>query len=339
MLIVTPNPAVDRTVRLATLRPGEVIRTRVGRSAAGGKGANVARAARCLGAPGTVLAFVPRSGGAYLESLYAVEGLALVAVPVAGAVRTCTALLEDAGRVTLLNEPGPALADGDWDRLMAALREALSAGVRAPGPVVCSGSLPPGAPVGGYARVVLAGHDAGREVAVDSSGEPLALAVAAGADLVCPNLSEAERTISAMTAQAPVPGTSAGPRASSPAPVDAEKVHDGGDDVPGRAAAAAAALHGMGAAWAVVTAGAAGAAVCGPGTARWLPAPAASVRNPIGAGDSFLAGVVAARQSGRDWLGATRRGLAAGSASVEQEAAGVLDPARVDQLERDLGGH
>ena len=65
----------------------------------------------------------------------------------------------------------------------------------------------------------------------------------------------------------------------------------------------------------------------------WFPAPRVAVRNPIGAGDSFLAGVATARAAGRDWPDAVRRGLAAGSASVEQDAAGVVDPSRVDQLE------
>jgi sugar/nucleoside kinase (ribokinase family) len=86
----------------------------------------------------------------------------------------------------------------------------------------------------------------------------------------------------------------------------------------------------------VVTAGAAGAAIGGPDVAEWARVPAVTVRNPIGAGDSFLAGLVTARESGRDWPAAIRRGLATGSASVEQDGAGVVDPARVDDLEAAL---
>lgn len=319
MLIVTPNPAVDHTVRLAELRPGEVIRTGPGVSVAGGKGGNVARAAACLGVRATVLAAVPQTGGEHLRSLYAAEGFALVTVPVAGGVRTCTALLEDGGRVTLLNEPGARSEPGDWDRLMGALERLLADPAAAPGPVVCSGSLPPGAPADAYALVVRVGHGAGREVLVDASGRPLSLAIAAGADLVCPNLSEAE-TVTAGGSGAPA----------------VESVHDDAGDVPARAAAAATALHASGARWAVVTAGAAGAAFAGAGAAGWLPAPGVRVRNPIGAGDSFLAGVATARMAGRDWPAAIRRGLAAGSASVEQDGAGVVDPARVDELERQI---
>ncbi len=321
VLIVTPNPAVDHTVPLRELRPGEVIRTGAGVSVAGGKGGNVARAAACLGVRATVLAPVPEIGGDHLRALYAAEDLELVGVPVGGRVRTCTALLEDGGRVTLLNEPGPELAAGDWDRLMATLGERLDRVAGAGQVIVCSGSLPPGAPRDGYARIVREGHRRGTTVVVDAAGLPLEMAVQAGADLVCPNVSEAER----------VTGTASGGGT-------AEAVHDDGDDVPERAAIAAKGLRGLGAVWAAVTAGSAGVAVAGPGVDLWLPAPEVTVRNPIGAGDSFLAGVVTARMAGRDWPAAIRRGLAAGSTSVEHRAAGVVDPERVDRLEAAIAG-
>jgi len=323
MLIVTPNPAIDHTVRLGTLRPGEVIRTGPGISVAGGKGGNVTRAAALLGTRATVLAFRPETGGIHLEGLYAAEGFAFEAVPVAGRVRTCTALIEAGGRVTLLNEPGAPVSQDDWARLMDAVRERAS-GQRL---VLCSGSLPPGAPADGYAQIAREVQEHGCEVIVDASREALVHAVRAGADLVCPNVSEAEAAIVGARS-----GEAAGPAGDGAA----EPVHDGGADVPDRAAAAASGLVGLGATWAVVTAGAAGAAVAGPSHRAWLPSPAVAVRNPIGAGDSFLAGVATARLAGRDWPAAIRRGLAAGSASVEQDGAGVVDPARVDELERQI---
>ena len=334
MLIVTPNPAVDHTVRLRELRPGEVSRAEAGVSVAGGKGGNVARAARLLGASATVVALVPRVDGEYLRALFAAEGFDLVSVPVAGRVRTCTAMIEADGRVTLINEPGADTDANDWAHLMAVVGDRLAA-AGAPSPrtgrrdiVVCSGSLPPGAPADGYAQVVRMGHAAGVEVLVDAGGTALALAIDAGADLVCPNVSEAESVLATEFGAAAESGD-AGGRAQR-----VELVDDDGHDVRDRAAGAAAALHARGAGYAAVTAGAAGAALCGPGTALWLPAPAVTARNPIGAGDSFLAGVAAARQGGADWPRAVRRGLAAGSASVEQDAAGVVDRARVDELDR-----
>lgn len=315
MLIVTPNPAVDHTVRLAELRVGEVLRARSGSGVAGGKGGNVVRAARCLGTDATVLALLPERGREHLEALYAAEGFALRSVPVGGQVRTCTALIEDSGRVTLLNEPGASVTDDDWARLLDAVRDNATTERL----ILCSGSLPPGAPADGYAQIVRLGHELGCEVIVDASREVLARAIDAGADLVSPNVSEAEAALSGAA------GTTG------------EPVDDDGADVPARAQAAAAGLVARGARWAVVTAGSAGAAVAGPEYAGWFAAPRVTVANPIGAGDSFLAGIATARLAGRDWPGAVKRGLAAGSASVEQPGAGVVDPARVDELESTLG--
>ena len=51
--------------------------------------------------------------------------------------------------MTVLNEPGPPLAPGDWERYEAAVAQAL-AGERV---LACSGSLPPGAPEDAYARL------------------------------------------------------------------------------------------------------------------------------------------------------------------------------------------
>lgn len=82
MLIVCPNAAIDHPVELSRLHPGTVQRTGPARSAAGGKGANVARAAAAVGGHPVVLAFLADSGGTYLAELFADEDLPLLPVPV-----------------------------------------------------------------------------------------------------------------------------------------------------------------------------------------------------------------------------------------------------------------
>lgn len=316
MLIVTPNPAIDHTVYVKELRLGQVLRTGPGRSVAGGKGANVARATAHLGGAGTVFAFVPEAGAAHLQDLYAAENLSLVPTEVPGRVRVCTAMIEDDGRVTLLNEPGAQVTAAEWDQLI--IRVTSYAKIAAPGPLICAGSLPPGSPTDSYARLVTVGRSVGREVVVDASGEVLAAAIAAGADVVTPNVAEAERMLGITTSTS-------------------EEVDEQGPEVRTRAIDAAAGLQQAGAQWVVVTAGGAGAAVAGRDTAGdaatwWFSAPEVIVRNPIGAGDSFVAGMATARMAGAGWLAAIVRGLASGSASVEQQQAGVVDPVRVAEL-------
>jgi 1-phosphofructokinase len=303
VLIAGPNLTFDRTSRIPALRPGEVLRLDVMTVEPGGKGLNVARAARALGVPAEIVAFVPGRTGRAAAELIAEEGLALRGVPVSGEIRSTSVILEP-DRATVLNEPGPALADGDWARLE---RELAFSDHRV---LVCSGSLPPGSPEDGYGRLVRIAHDAGRLAVVDAGGATLGAALAAAPDVVTPNLAEAEGVDEAVEA----------------AP-----------DARARAETAAADLVRAGARAAVVTAAAAGAAVAHGGRVVWIAAPrVAAVVNPIGAGDVLTAALAAALERGAGMVAAACRGVAAAAASVEVSRAGELDVGRMDELLRQL---
>ncbi len=308
MLIAGPNLTIDRTGTLAELRPGDVLRFERVVVTPGGKGLNVARAARAVGAEALLVGFVPgetgRAGAAMIER----EGIALRAVPCRGELRSTTIVIEHGGRTTVLNEPGPEITHADWDALESALAESLSHGV-----LVCSGSVPPGSPGDAYARLAALAAEAGVPCVVDAAGPALARALAARPAVVCPNLAEAEEVL----------GAAAGAQPVQTAP-----------DARPRALAAAGALVARGARGALVTADAAGAALAiADGPAHWLPAPRiANVRNPIGAGDVLTSGLAAALERGEPLLEAARRGVAAAAASVESPTAGELDPARAAAL-------
>jgi fructose-1-phosphate kinase PfkB-like protein len=149
LLVVGPNLTVDRTMALPALVPGEVLRARRVEVTPGGKGVNVVRAARALGAPATLVAFVPGRTGRAVAELLAGEGTRLEAVEAAGEVRSTAIVMEADGRVTVINEPGPELAPGGWE----ALEEAVERLLPAHAALVCSGSVPPGAPPDAYARL------------------------------------------------------------------------------------------------------------------------------------------------------------------------------------------
>jgi 1-phosphofructokinase family hexose kinase len=275
----------------------------------GGKGVNVARLARELGAQAVLVGFVPGRTGAAAASLLADEGVALRGVEVGGEIRSTAVVLEHGGRVTVFNEPGPALGAGDWERFEAALDEGLP-GARV---LACSGSLPPGSPVDAYGRLVALARARGVLSIVDVGGPQLAGALAAGADVVTPNLAEAEGLLHGR----------------------ADETVEAGDVavVRSRASAAAEALVARGAAHAVVTAAAAGAAVASAEGSRWVPAPRVGVvRNPIGAGDALVGGLAVALERGEPFASAVAWGIGAGAASVETDTAGAAVAERVAEL-------
>ena len=319
MLILGTNLTQDRILRLPALVPGAVLRATAAESAPGGKPVNVARAARALGGRPTLVANCPGAEGARLAELLSVTGLDVVTVRTAGELRAATVVLEDDGRTTVINEPGPPLDDAGLTAFLAAYADALAD--QRPAVVVASGSLPPGAPADLYAEVVRLAAEQGAGAVVDAGGPVLAAALPAGPALVKPNLAEAESVL-----RPPAGGVSAAHAAV------VEVVDESGHDVADRCAAAAAALVAAGARAALVSGGRAGAALYTVEGSWWFPSPRVPVVNPVGAGDALVAGVAVALERGDPLPAAVRFGVASaadsvrrpGPADVEQDAVAAL---------------
>jgi 1-phosphofructokinase family hexose kinase len=308
MLVAGPNLTLDRTLSIAELRPGEVLRFDEAVITAGGKGVNVARAALALGAPPVLVGLLPGHTGAAAAEMLAEEGISLAGIEVGGEIRSAAIVLERSGRVTVMNEPGPQLRLEDWERYESAVAERLAEH----DVLACSGSLPPGAPVDAYARLAILAERAGVIAIVDVTGDRLGAAVDAGAGVVTPNLAEAEGLLHGRV----------------------DETVEAGDptEVRERARAAAADLVARGARRAVVTAGSAGAAVSDGERVGWLDAPRVTVRNPVGAGDALVGGLGVALEAGAPFARAVALGVAAAAASVETAKAGALDSARAAAL-------
>lgn len=331
LAVAGPNLTIDRTTTLPGLTPGAVLRTGPVAVTPGGKGVNVVRAVTRLGVDARVVAYAAGRLGEAAIGMLGDEGVPVRPVRIAGELRSTLVVTDDAGRVTVVNEPGPTLGAGDWARLEAAVGEELA---HADG-LVCSGSIPPGAPADAYARLVALAHRRGVPAFVDAAGAVLDAALAAGPDAVLPNLAEAEAVLGRAHGEAVEPGA----------------------DARDRAALAARDLRARGAEAAVVTAGAAGAAVAAdavdpeePGVepvaadgvvafedVAWVPARAVMVANPIGAGDAFTAGYAVAVLGGAPPPAAVRQAVAVAAAAVEDPRAGALDPRRVAELGGRIG--
>ena len=138
--------------------------------------------------------------------------------------------------------------------------------------------------------------------------------MARGADVVTPNLAEAEGLLRGRADETVEAGDPAVVReralAAARALVRARGAAGGGDRGRG---------GGGGRRWrgGVVAAGA----------VAWR-----EVRNPIGAGDALVGGLALALERGEPFAAAVSAGMACGAASVETDVAGVVVPARVAEL-------
>jgi len=308
LLVAGPNLTIDRTLEIDELVLGSEVRFTRAEITPGGKGVNVARAASRLGCDTTLVALAPGHTGAAVARLIADEGLRLRTVPVVGEVRSSAIVLERGGRVSVFNEPGPQLGPRYWEAYV----EAIAGELPRHRVLVCSGSVPPGIAEDAYARLISEAASRSLLTVVDASGPLLSRALEAGPDIVTPNLSEAEALLGG------------GPRSEvEPRAADARE----------RALGAARALvKERSARVAIVTAGAAGAAVAWRGEALFVEAVSVPVVNPIGAGDVFVAGLICALDAGYTLGAAVTAAVGAAAAGVERPLAGDLDPERARAL-------
>ncbi len=299
IVTITPNPSIDRTISVKKLKRGAVHRAIDSREDPGGKGLNVSRA---LAQNGTAtIAVLPIGGasGQMMLDLLRHQELAVRAVPISGGVRINIAVVEPDGTTTKLNEAGPRLSAGEVAALYDATFAVVDAHTRW---VVGCGSLPPGAPVAFFADLVRRCRDAGVRVAVDSSGEPMSLALAASPDLVKPNRIELAEVV----------GRPLG--------------------TVGEVVAAARDLVAGGIRTVVVSLGRDGALLVDAGTAIHAQASVSNPLSTVGAGDSLLAGYLhasAAECSGEEAL---RAAVAFGAAAVQLPGSQMPMPADVSAV-------
>ena len=310
-LIACPNLSLDRTIRVERAALGSVHRSVEADVRGGGKGVNVARALKCIGRDARVVGFSAGRTGQAVMGLLEDEGIDTVAIGAEGETRSCLTVLSEAPP-TVFNESGHRIDERAWGRFETVVAQQLDGADF----FAFSGSLPPGAPKTSAAGMIKRARAAGCITICDTSGIYLEAALSAGPDIVKPNLSEALALLG----------------------------HDGMEtmDVPGdaleRASEAADELRARGPKIVIVTAGSAGLVYATEGETRTVESPKVEVVNPVGAGDCFVAGLIAELAAGAPMHEAVRTGVAMGAAGCETFPAGLVDPGRVMELRAQLGG-
>ncbi len=298
MLVVCPNPTVDRQVILSAVEPGNVLRASENKAFPAGKAVSAARGSRANGARPEVHVLLPDEGADWYETTLRDEGMNVVSHRYPGVVRETILLYEDSGRVTVINGNGAAVEPERWREFVKAVCDRILPG----GWVVCSGSFPPGVTEADVTDFVTRVVRAGGRLALDTGPTWLAAGIAGRPALISPNLAEAEAVLSG---------------ADTPEPVEP------GADALRRAELAAVKLQSRGVSHVTVTAGAAGVAWATPDGTGKLPGIEVEVRNPIGAGDAFLGGLLSWLEVGWSFPEAVRWGMATACAAIGQWSPGA----------------
>ncbi len=302
VITLTVNPAVDKSIRINGLQPDRKLRGSTPVLEPGGGGINVARAIRKLGGACQCVYVAGGCLGDQLHELLEQEGITQHVVDSPHETRENFMVFDEATQqqYRFVTEGAPT-AEIAWHQSLTLLSSLVEAGDY----VVASGSLPPGVPIDYYAQVIRVVQQKGARVIVDTSGEALRVAVAAGVYLLKPNLGE----LSALTSQRAI---------TAP-----EQEHLAQQLVAEHRAEVV-----------VVSLGAQGAMLVAAAGVTYVTAPTVHKRTTVGAGDSMVAGMVLRLSQDWELIEAVRYGVACGTAATMNYGTQLCRREDVEELYR-----
>jgi 1-phosphofructokinase family hexose kinase len=307
IITVTLNTAIDKTLSVPNFRLGRRHRTVEQTTMPGGKGINVARVLKTLGAP--VIATGLTGGATGTRIVDQLTQLSVLSdfVRIREESRTNTAVIDPTtGEQTEINERGPKVSEQEIELFVEKLLY-LAKGARL---CVFAGSLPRDVDVDIYARLIRELRRLGVATMVDTDGDPLRRAVRAEPDVISPNVLEAEELVG-------------------------HEFNDDEDRI-----IAVREMVGLGAREAIMTMPDGCFAHMAPEEPNGqpclyrvhVPPGAVEPRATVGSGDAFLAGFVASRYAGKPTRECLAFAVACGAESTQHLGAGLVDPDRVGRL-------
>ena len=311
ILTVTLNTAIDKTLAVPNFRLGRRHRTVEQTTMPGGKGVNVARVLKTLGAP--VIATGLAGGATGTRIVDQLTQLSVLSdfVRIREESRTNTAVIDPTtGEQTEINERGPSVSEQEIELFVDKLL------YLAKGASMCvfAGSLPRNVDVDVYAGLIRELKRLDVETLVDTDGDPLRRAVRAEPGVISPNVLEAEELVG-------------------------HEFNDEEDHC-----IAVREMAELGAHEAIMTAPDGCYAHVVPKDPGLPPSlyrlrvrhGAVEPHATVGSGDAFLAGFVAARYNQKPTAECLAYGVACGAESTQHLGAGLVDPGRVDRLVGDV---
>jgi 6-phosphofructokinase 2 len=304
IVTLTLNPAVDMASTAAAVRPTHKIRTFDERLDPGGGGINVARVVHALGGDSLALVMTGGVTGHVIEQLLGRAGVRWQALPIRGSNRISLNVHDRHSGLEYRFVPeGPVIEPDECLHALEVLRSIEADWI------VASGSLPRGVPDDFYAQAAAIASQRGQNFVLDTSGAALRAGVGPGITLLKLSLGELEFLT--------------GRELQGPQAREQEVLK----------------LLGSGAARMIaVSLGRDGALLATSDGVIQVPAVKVEERSAVGAGDSFLAGLVVGLGRGLSPRRALALGTAVGAAAVLNYGTALVRQADVDTFYRGLCG-
>ncbi len=297
ILTVTLNPSVDISYKLEQFSLDTVNRVSDVTKTAGGKGLNVTRVLQQLGEEVAASGFLGGSLGDFIRREISEQGIHDYFVGINGETRNCIAVIHE-GKQTELLESGPVIEENEATAFLQEFAQyAPKADV-----ITISGSLPKGLKNDFYGQLIRIAGEHDTPVLLDTKGELLQHTLEENSKpfLIKPNEKELADLL--------------------------------GEDLDNEAQMISALQTQLFAEipWVVVTTGAAGAFVKHGEQLYSVKAPVVDAVNPVGSGDSVIAGFAAGLSREFDDETFIKYGMAMGVLNAMEEKTGSINPENIN---------
>ncbi|HEY8364528.1 MAG TPA: 1-phosphofructokinase [Haloplasmataceae bacterium] len=298
MLTITLNPSIDIRYSIDNFQIGCVHRTKDFAYTPGGKGINVTKVITQLKEKVYATGFLGGSSGHFIRTKLDELKIAHQFIDIKGNTRQCIAILSNDNSQTEILEPGPIISNNEF-LMFLKLYEALLTEVD----IICaSGSIPRGLPIDIYKMLIDKARLSGKKFLLDTSGEALQLGIEAKPYLIKPNKEELETLIGKKL-------TSENDIISSVKPL-----LDKGINI------------------VVVSLGGEGALAFHDKTMYKAIIPQVKVMNPVGSGDSMLAGFAVGLKRNYSMEKIVKLATACGTANAMEKETGKINLDNVKML-------
>ncbi|WP_018921767.1 1-phosphofructokinase [Salsuginibacillus kocurii] len=284
---VTLNPAIDYMVKMSELQAGHVNRAQEDLKTPGGKGINVSTVLNQLGLQNKAFGFAGGFTGRYLQEELQKRSIDTDFTEIEADTRINMKIKAD--EETEINGPAPHIKPAEEEALLSKLE-----GLGPADTVVLSGSVPGSLSTDIYKSILTKVHRKQVHTILDTSGEPFEKALEASPHFIKPNHHELGELYNIQLNH------------EKDIYHYAQKLQQD-YSIP----------------TVLVSMAGAGALLIDHEQAYRAYPPAGTVKNSVGAGDSMVAGFLAAKQSDNDPAEALKLAIAAGSATAFSERLGT----------------
>lgn len=298
ILVINLNASVDKRYKMKDLIKGEVMRAAEVDNTPGGKGIHVANVATILGEDCIATGYLGGKSGEFISEKLQDYGIKQDFVQVAGETRSCLAIITESGAQTEILEPGPTVTPEEQKAFMDKYKELLSKAAV----VAASGSMPKGLSGDFYSQLISLAHKAGKPFLLDTSGEALIQGINAQPYFVKPNNDEIKVLVGAEL------------RSDDDIVHVLRKFMEDGIKLP------------------VISLGAQGSMAGYNQHVYKITVPKIQCKNPVGSGDSFVAGIAVGIERGMAIEDVLSLGAACGTANAMEDESGFVRKEVVEEL-------